>query len=155
MRQRSSTAGNNLGNLQSSSVRDGYGYNAWRRKVVPGDPETRLQSNCTADTIEQKLRRSRIMKEYLSNTLGLAAFTAAGVRPALTQGLQHSAARASRQMGLYRLSRWRKVLRCIAEWRTRARSRNELMNLSDKILLDIGVSRYDADLEASKMLWMS
>jgi uncharacterized protein YjiS (DUF1127 family) len=94
------------------------------------------------------------MKEYLSNALGLAAFAAAGVRPALAPG-QYSAARASRQMDLYRLSRWSKVMRCIAEWRARARSRNELMTLSDRTLLDIGVSRYDADLEASKPFWMA
>jgi len=95
------------------------------------------------------------MKEYHSITLRLAALTAAGVRPALAQGPQYSAARASRQMDLCRLSHWSKALRCVAEWRTRARSRNELMNLSDRTLLDIGVSRYEADLEASKPFWMA
>jgi uncharacterized protein YjiS (DUF1127 family) len=95
------------------------------------------------------------MKEYISITLALAAFTAAGARPALARGLHYSAAQASRQIDLYRLSRCSKVMRCIAEWRTRARSRNELMNLSDKTLLDIGISRYDAGLEASKPFWMA
>jgi uncharacterized protein YjiS (DUF1127 family) len=95
------------------------------------------------------------MKEYLSNTLGLAAFTAAAARPALARGLRYSAAQAHRQMDLYRLSRWNKVMRCVAEWRTRARSRSELMTLSDRTLLDIGVSRYEADLEASKPFWMA
>jgi uncharacterized protein YjiS (DUF1127 family) len=95
------------------------------------------------------------MKKYLSNTLGLAEFATAGARPALTRGLHYSAAQASRQMDLYRLSRWSKVMRSVAEWRTRARSRNELTNLSDRTLLDIGVSRYDADLEASKPFWMA
>jgi uncharacterized protein YjiS (DUF1127 family) len=54
-----------------------------------------------------------------------------------------------------RLSRWTRVTRLIAEWRIRARSRNELMNLSDRTLLDIGVSRYDAEFEASKPFWMA
>jgi uncharacterized protein YjiS (DUF1127 family) len=40
----------------------------------------------------------------------------------------------------YRLSRWSQVKRHFAEWYLRARSRNELMNLSDWILRDIGVS---------------
>ena len=55
----------------------------------------------------------------------------------------------------YRLSRWSQVTRRIAEWRFRARSRNELMNLSDRTLRDIGVSRVDAEFEASKPFWMA
>jgi len=54
-----------------------------------------------------------------------------------------------------RLSWWTKVTRLIAEWRIRARSRNELMNLSDRTLLDIGVPRFDAKFEASKPFWMA
>jgi uncharacterized protein YjiS (DUF1127 family) len=42
------------------------------------------------------------------------------------------------------------VKRYLVEWRLRARSRRELMNLNDWILRDIGVSRYDAVSEASK-----
>jgi uncharacterized protein YjiS (DUF1127 family) len=47
------------------------------------------------------------------------------------------------------------VKRDLAEWRVRARSRNELMNLNDRLLRDIGVSRYEAVSEASKPLWMA
>ena len=54
-----------------------------------------------------------------------------------------------------RLSPWSQVTRHIAEWRIRARSRNELMTLSDGILRDIGVSRFDAEFEASKPFWMA
>ena len=36
----------------------------------------------------------------------------------------------------------------------RARSRNELMGLSDRDLQDIGVDRCSADFEASKPFWM-
>jgi uncharacterized protein YjiS (DUF1127 family) len=55
----------------------------------------------------------------------------------------------------YRLSRWSQVTCRIAEWRLRARSRNELKNLSDRTLRDIGVSRFEAELEASKPFWMA
>jgi uncharacterized protein YjiS (DUF1127 family) len=49
---------------------------------------------------------------------------------------------------------WRKVKQRLAEWRRRGRSRNELSNLSDRSLKDIGVSREAADFEASKPFWM-
>jgi uncharacterized protein YjiS (DUF1127 family) len=55
----------------------------------------------------------------------------------------------------YRLSRWSEVTRHVAEWRIRARSRNELINLSDRILRDIGVSRSDTEFEASKPFWIA
>ena len=55
----------------------------------------------------------------------------------------------------YRLSRWSRVKCHFAEWRLRARSRNDLMNLSDWTLRDIGVSRSDAEFEASKSFWMA
>jgi uncharacterized protein YjiS (DUF1127 family) len=54
-----------------------------------------------------------------------------------------------------RLSRWSQLKRHFGEWRLRARSRNELMNLSDWTLGDIGVSRSDAEFEASKPFWMA
>jgi uncharacterized protein YjiS (DUF1127 family) len=54
-----------------------------------------------------------------------------------------------------RLSCWSEVKRYLAEWRLRARSRRELMNLNDWILRDIGVSRYEAVSEASKPFWMA
>jgi hypothetical protein len=102
MRWAVSTAGNNAGDFQSSSVRDHYGHPARRCKAVPSDPETPTASlNWTADTIEQKLRRSRIMTKYLPITLGLAAFVAANVTPALARNVHYSAAQAARQMALY------------------------------------------------------
>ena len=50
---------------------------------------------------------------------------------------------------------WSQVRRSFAEWRGRARSRNELMGLNDRVLQDIGVSRCTADFEASKPFWMA
>ncbi|MGC1586739.1 MAG: DUF1127 domain-containing protein, partial [Rhodomicrobium sp.] len=50
---------------------------------------------------------------------------------------------------LYRSSRWGQLKRCFAEWRNSTRSWHELMNLSDRCLHDIGLSRRDAGLEAS------
>jgi uncharacterized protein YjiS (DUF1127 family) len=55
----------------------------------------------------------------------------------------------------YRLSHWSQVKRHFAEWYLRARSRNELMNLSDRTLRDIGVSCSDAEFEAPKPFWMA
>ena len=50
--------------------------------------------------------------------------------------------------------RWSQVKRNLAEWQRRARSRNELMNLSDRSLRDIGISRSAADFEATRPFWM-
>jgi uncharacterized protein YjiS (DUF1127 family) len=50
--------------------------------------------------------------------------------------------------------RWRKVKQGLAAWRRRVRMRNELMNLSDANLQDIGTSRDTADLDACKPFWM-
>ena len=55
----------------------------------------------------------------------------------------------------YRLLRWRQMKRHFTEWRLRWHSRNELMSLSDRTLRDIGVSRSDAEFEASKPFWMA
>jgi len=54
----------------------------------------------------------------------------------------------------YRWSRWGQVKQQAAEWRSRGRSRHELMNLSDRTLRDIGLARCDAGFEASKPFWM-
>ncbi len=51
--------------------------------------------------------------------------------------------------------RWSEVTQRLVEWRHRARSRNELMGLSDRCLQDIGMSRCTADFEASKPVWMA
>jgi uncharacterized protein YjiS (DUF1127 family) len=50
---------------------------------------------------------------------------------------------------------WRHLKHHFGEWRRRARSRNELMSLSDTDLQDISVSRYAAYFEASKPFWMA
>lgn len=49
---------------------------------------------------------------------------------------------------------WKEVQQSIVEWKRRVRARYELMNLSDRDLLDIGMSRCTADFEASKPFWM-
>jgi uncharacterized protein YjiS (DUF1127 family) len=48
-----------------------------------------------------------------------------------------------------------KLICNFAEWRGRARSRKELMTLSDECLRDIGLSRTDAGFESSKPFWMA
>jgi uncharacterized protein YjiS (DUF1127 family) len=55
----------------------------------------------------------------------------------------------------HQVSRWSQLKIHFAEWRRRARSRQELMGLGDESLQDIGVSRSDAQLEASKPFWMA
>lgn len=54
----------------------------------------------------------------------------------------------------HHISRWSQVRQHLAEWQHRARSRHELVNLSDRLLHDIGLSRCDAMSEASKPFWM-
>lgn len=54
----------------------------------------------------------------------------------------------------HRLLRWSQVRQTVSDWRRRAWTRNELTNLSDKCLQDIGMSRCAADFEASKPFWM-
>ena len=51
-------------------------------------------------------------------------------------------------------SRLDKLSRHFAEWRGHARSRNELMSLSDECLRDIGVSRA-AGFDSYKPFWMA
>jgi uncharacterized protein YjiS (DUF1127 family) len=55
---------------------------------------------------------------------------------------------------LLRVSRWSSVRQTLTEWQRRARSRRELMGLSDTGLRDIGCSRCDAEREGSKPFWM-
>jgi uncharacterized protein YjiS (DUF1127 family) len=62
----------------------------------------------------------------------------------------HGSSSASRT---FRLSRWSQVKRYLAEWRLRARSRSDLIGLDGWILRDIGISRADASIEASKPFW--
>ncbi len=51
-------------------------------------------------------------------------------------------------IALFAALRW-----SISEWRRRARSRHELRAMTDLDLLDVGISRASADLEASKPFW--
>jgi uncharacterized protein YjiS (DUF1127 family) len=45
------------------------------------------------------------------------------------------------------------LLAAIAVWNTRLRQRRELRQLPDRMLRDIGVTRADAEFEASKPFW--
>ena len=47
----------------------------------------------------------------------------------------------------------RRLKQKLAKWRSRARSRNELMSLSDRCLQDIDISRCTSDIEATKPFW--
>ena len=42
-----------------------------------------------------------------------------------------------------------------ANWSRRARSRKELMNLSDRGLSDIGIARHSSGLKSCKPFWMA
>ena len=57
--------------------------------------------------------------------------------------------------GVRPASPWNRVLRQLFEWRRRAYSRNELENLSDRTLRDIGLTRCEAHREATKPFWMA
>ena len=49
---------------------------------------------------------------------------------------------------------WRSVERCIDAWRHRSRSRQELLNLSDEALQDIGITRPTTSRDVVKPIWM-
>jgi len=55
----------------------------------------------------------------------------------------------------YHSPRWSQLKHHFNDWQRYARSRHELMNLSDRTLRDIGLSRCDAGFEASKPFWMA
>ena len=57
--------------------------------------------------------------------------------------------------GRQRRLRWNQVKKGLIEWQHRARSRRDLMNLSDVELRDIGITRCTAGYEASKPFWMA
>ena len=52
---------------------------------------------------------------------------------------------------------WREIarasLRTVSCWQDRARQRRALATLSDELLRDIGVTRFDAECEANKPFW--
>ena len=55
----------------------------------------------------------------------------------------------------YRVFHWSLVKKHVAEWRRYARSRSDLMGLTDRQLQDIGISRCSAEFEAAKPFWMA
>jgi uncharacterized protein YjiS (DUF1127 family) len=63
---------------------------------------------------------------------------------------QHLRARLLRRV----LDRWvRAVASTISGWVARARSRRELLDLNDRALLDLGLTRADVWRESSKPFW--
>lgn len=54
-----------------------------------------------------------------------------------------------------RMFSWDQVIRRIAEWQRRSRSRQELQGLSDATLRDIGITRCDVHREIHKPFWMA
>jgi len=48
---------------------------------------------------------------------------------------------------------WTRMVSAIRESRCRSRDRHALAAMSDRSLRDIGLTRYDADWEASKPFW--
>jgi len=48
---------------------------------------------------------------------------------------------------------WARMASEIREWCRRSRDRRDLAAMSDRSLRDIGLTRYDADWEASKQFW--
>jgi uncharacterized protein YjiS (DUF1127 family) len=47
----------------------------------------------------------------------------------------------------------RAALRLVALWRERARQRHALASLDERLLRDIGITRYDAEHECNKPFW--
>jgi len=60
--------------------------------------------------------------------------------------------KTARQFRLLTLSH---VKQGFANWSSRARSRKELMNLSDRCLNDIGIARHSSGLKSCKPFWMA
>jgi uncharacterized protein YjiS (DUF1127 family) len=55
---------------------------------------------------------------------------------------------------LMRSIAWRRVARArLAEWQQRSAGRRELLNLSERDLRDIGITRNEAQAEANKPFW--
>jgi len=48
---------------------------------------------------------------------------------------------------------WRRLVAIRREWRRRSRERAELARLDDRALLDIGLTRADAEFLAAKPFW--
>jgi uncharacterized protein YjiS (DUF1127 family) len=60
--------------------------------------------------------------------------------------------KTARQFRLLTLSH---VKQGFANWSSRARSRKELMNLSDRCLNDIGIARHSSGLKSCKPFWLA
>jgi len=54
----------------------------------------------------------------------------------------------------YHSPRWSQLKHHFNDWQRYARSRHELMNLSDRTLRDIGLARCDMGTEGPKLFWM-
>jgi uncharacterized protein YjiS (DUF1127 family) len=50
--------------------------------------------------------------------------------------------------------RWSRLKHLFSGWHRNERSRRELMNLSDRTLQDIGLSRGETKLEAPRLFWL-
>lgn len=50
-------------------------------------------------------------------------------------------------------SLWRRAAKTLGEWNERSRQRRHLLELSDHLLRDIGVTRAEVEAEASKPFW--
>ena len=48
----------------------------------------------------------------------------------------------------------RNILETLAVWNRRAQERQALKGLDDRLLKDVGISKYDAKLEADKPFWI-
>jgi uncharacterized protein YjiS (DUF1127 family) len=77
--------------------------------------------------------------------------------------IQLTTARAARRDGASRRARrgssWAHIVQravdLVLTWRRRARDRQQLQSLSDRMLRDIGLTRADVFAEASKHFWRS
>jgi len=66
-----------------------------------------------------------------------------------TQSIPYRIVRNTRSIG----TETRSTIKKLNLWIQRYRSRQQLASLDDRILSDIGISRYDANHEASKPFW--
>ena len=55
----------------------------------------------------------------------------------------------------YLSSAYKTIVGKLAEWQDRAEYRRHLAELDDRLLRDIGLSRYDVQREAAKPFWLA
>lgn len=58
-------------------------------------------------------------------------------------------------MGAALAEGWRRLSRRLRQWTERARTRRELLELSDRVLLDVGLTRDEIGREAAKPFWIA